>query len=96
MGKVWLVGPVNGSYEVWWYDSRLIKGDPVGWTKLEQISGPEGPQGPFGMQGYQGEPGPRTTIKGTVPFVMDLSSIEDPQPGDGWIIGETGELWVYS
>lgn len=81
-----------------------IKGDQ-GDLGPEGPVGPPGPQGIQGIQGIQGEQGedgpvgpegPMGTgidIQGSVPTHGDLPTTG--QPGDAWIVADTGHLWVW-
>lgn len=60
------------------------KGDP----------GEIGPEGPQGAEGPKGEQGTGINIKGTVATPGDLPSSGN-NPGDGYIIESTGDLWMW-
>jgi len=72
------------------------------------FSGPQGPMGPSGPQGGRGPQGPSgpsgvagptgagIRFVGTVPtYAILVSSIQDQNPGDAYIVTSTGHLWVW-
>ena len=47
-------------------------------------------------QGKEGSDGKSVNLKGTVPTESDLYNINNPSNGDGYVVEETGHLWVYT
>ena len=61
--------------------------------------GEQGPQGEIGPQGPQGEKGADGTsvkILGSVATEADLENVEGEIAGDGYIVEESGELYVFN
>ena len=68
---------------------------PTGPQGVAGATGPSGPSGPSGPQGVAGANGTSVNIKGTVATSGNLPSSEQTL-GDGYIITNTGHLWVYT
>ena len=51
--------------------------------------------GEDGEPGQDGADGSSVTIKGTVANESELSTVSDPEVGDGYIAEDTGHLWVW-
>ena len=47
------------------------------------------------LKGPKGDPGVAATIKGTKALIVDLPT-EGNTTGDGWIVEENGDLYVWS
>jgi len=59
-------------------------------------TGAQGPPGAPGPAGPQGEPGQSVQIVGQVPTSTALTSVSNPEEGDGWMTADTGHLWVFT
>ena len=75
---------------------------PQGVTGPQGAAGPQGPQGVIGPQGPSGpagNDGTSVTIKGSVASATTSNfATADPSPiaGDGYIVNDSGHLWVYT
>lgn len=70
---------------------------PPGTPGADGAPGPQGPAGPTGATGPTGPQGPAGTginLKGQVPTVGDLP-VSGQEVGDGWIISDTGDLYIW-
>ena len=75
---------------------------PAGEQGPQGEVGPQGPQGEKGEKGDPGEQGPAgkdgtsVNIVGSVPTESDLDGIDGEVKGDGYIVEETGDLFVFN